>query len=561
MITASLNRAPIGTAGDSRSIGGLQSGNLLIFADARIDDRASLLSQLSESRPDSDADLILGAYRKWGPNCIRHLTGDFAFVIIDQQAGSIFCGRDHIGARPLYYALGSDRMHFASNIDALIAADPSLNSIDPEFAAMALVDNTFASSDRTFHRRIRKLAPGHTLEVGPKRHQIERWWNPRDISPLTLHNEAEYVEAARSVFATAVEDRICAAERVAVHLSGGLDSSAVAATATRLLRQSRRAEPIGYAWHLRAADMPQDDESIVVEAARDALQIEAFAPVADKDSIVALLRADWSRGIDAGILISEGAIQDHAQQQSISLILSGWGGDEGLSFNGRGYHAQLLTSGDWRELSRVSNNPGVVALLKGIRNGLRELGKGVQSAGMKRRTKSSYLSPDYTSLIGQFKHAPISFRSPQHVMAGLIDTNHLASRLESWALSAQPKFIQYAYPLLDRRVMEFALSLPGHMFLRDGTRRWIMREMIDPAIPDIIRRNTQKAEPARVKAAIPHLHKAFHRCADLLEGQNGRGERDQYVDLKRLIADLRGPEEAVRANLSYKRRALQFLLF
>ena len=561
MIAASLNRDPAADMCKRSAIGRFDDGHLTIFADARIDDRASLLAQLGILRPIDDAALILNAYRRWGADCAQHLIGDYAFVIVDRQSRRLFCARDHIGARPFFYALSEGFLHFASTVEAVVAACPALGELDDAYAATILVDNGFCSNNRTFFKEVRKLAPGHSLDIGPKTHIGTRFWPPRNIAPLKMRSDEEYVEAARSVFAVAVEDRLGSAERVAVHLSGGLDSSAVAATATQSLRLAGRDDPLGYAWHLRNPENPADDETLWTETARSALNLTAFAPSVEKDALVALLRSDWCLGPNAGNLIHEHAIQNHAHSRSVDLILSGWGGDETLSFNGRGYRAQLLTSGRWAELAKLSNGTGPAALARGIRNGLMEMQNPSKSKALQHKVETSYLAREFSASAGQIERPPFSYRSPQDAMASLIETGSLTVRLEDWAITGQRKGIQYAYPLLDRRVMEFALSLPGHLFLRKGSRRWIMREMLDPIIPGLIRHNTVKREPARAQAMAAIIHRAFMDCADLLEARSTAGHRDHYIDVKRLITDLRGSQETTMTNFSQKRRALQFLQF
>ncbi|MXO90818.1 asparagine synthetase B family protein [Pontixanthobacter aquaemixtae] len=535
-------------------------GPYRIWADARIDDRTNIVAALGLSASIGDPELALEAYLRWGEACTDHLLGDYAFVIADAERGRIFCARDHVGARPFFYALDGKSLRVCSEIAPLIDAFPELDELDPEFAAAFLASNRFSSASRTFYKNIHKLPAGHSLTLENGSQRLTRYWQNETVAPLRLSSDAEYVDAARSLFETAVADRLRGASRPAVHLSGGLDSTAIAAEVAKYQAAHGASEPAAYAWYLHATDEAADDETRWIAAAQAALGLKVVAPPAEESAIVAVLRADGCKVPAALNLLHENSIQKHASEAGVDTILSGWGGDEGLSFNGRGYQAQLFTSLRWAELAALGGG-GPVGLARGLKRGFGEWKADPLSRIEPKSIANTYLAPDLAGSVALAGLPALSFKNPKSAMVSLIGIGGTAERMEDWAISGRAHGIKYAYPLLDRRIMEFALSLPGHMFMRPGVRRWIMRQMLDPKLPDLVRHNSSKLETARVNSLFKIVRPAMMTCADLLESSSDLGPRADFVDIPKLINDLRGPEEGFPKNFSHKRRALQFLLF
>ena len=141
--------------------------NLAITADVRLDNSEELRETLGlkQRKPTTDIDLILLSWQKWGVDCPKHLIGDYAFAIWDGRKRSVFCVRDHIGVRPLYYSLTSNRFVFANNIRELTSAPGVSDCLDEEYVLGALADGNFYSDDRTYIKSICKLKPGYSLLV------------------------------------------------------------------------------------------------------------------------------------------------------------------------------------------------------------------------------------------------------------------------------------------------------------------------------------------------------------------------------------------------------------
>ncbi|HYR07254.1 MAG TPA: asparagine synthase-related protein [Longimicrobium sp.] len=252
-------------------------GTLWIVADARIDGRAELVRELRAGGIEASAqapaaELILHALRRWGDDAPLHLLGDFAFAAWDGERRRLLCARDPFGVKPLYYAATAGAFVFSSSLDC-VRLHPSVSDrLDEGWIADFLVHGDTQSTEPTVYAAIRQLAPGHLLVVEDGRVSLRRWWTlPEEAEPLRLRGPAEYAEAFLDVLCQAVADRL-PRDRAAILLSGGRDSTALAATWRDLVdRGVRGTELRGYtAYHARL--MP-DDEPAFASMAADALGI------------------------------------------------------------------------------------------------------------------------------------------------------------------------------------------------------------------------------------------------------------------------------------------------
>jgi asparagine synthase (glutamine-hydrolysing) len=214
-------------------------GETWITANARVDARKELVQTLRAkgrrcSEADPDAELILHAYAVWGKDCVAHLLGDFAFAIWETRTRRLFCARDPLGVKPLYYASVGGAMVFSNTLDC-VRMHPAVSDLlnDPAIGDYLLIGNNEDPATTSF-ADIQRLPPAHTLTAMQGSVRLRRYWEMPIEEPLHYNRPAEYVEQFRGLLRTAVGDRL-RTERVSVNMSGGLDSPTVAATAKRLL--------------------------------------------------------------------------------------------------------------------------------------------------------------------------------------------------------------------------------------------------------------------------------------------------------------------------------------
>ncbi|MBL3527960.1 MAG: N-acetylglutaminylglutamine amidotransferase [gamma proteobacterium endosymbiont of Lamellibrachia anaximandri] len=178
-----------------------------------------------------DSEVILKAWHAWGEDCVDHLQGMFAFAVWDYGKRQLFMARDRLGIKPLYYSLSDNRLRFASNTQALLAAGGVDASIDPVALHHQFTLHGVVPAPHTIFNGIRKLAPGHSMVLSEKGEpRMRRYWSFPATRPEKPLSEGEWLEALHDSLRSAVRKRNEVADvPVGVLLSGGLDSSLLVA--------------------------------------------------------------------------------------------------------------------------------------------------------------------------------------------------------------------------------------------------------------------------------------------------------------------------------------------
>ena len=548
-----------------------------ITASVRLDGRAALCDALELSRRDraglSDSALLLRSYARWRQACPDHLLGDFAFALWDAKRDVLFCARDHIGTRPFYYALAGERFVFASDIATVLAAPGVSGELDEAAVATRLTYGARSLGARTCYRAVRRLPSGHALSVERGAVRLHRWWRPEDVPPLPPASDDALAEQCLAILTEAVRDRLRDGRSIGVHLSGGLDSSGIAVLAARELRRAGRPAPPAFTWHpppggggMRGVAEAGGYDRIESVRRQEDLQL-LWRPV-EPDDVIASLRGDGTRGASSGT--HEEIVRRTAVGEEIEVLLSGWGGDEGISFNGRGYYPQLLRSGRvrrlWRELRERHRRPFAALLAEAalplVSRRTAKVARRLRRGEWPFRKNVTFIHPRFARRVRPLPAGPgLPRAGVRATQLRLLQSGVHASRMERWAVGGARHGIEYRYPLLDRRVLEFALGLPPEQYRRGRWSRWLMRRALDPILPSEVCWNPSKWES--FESARGAVAEAVLRVRGMIEKRDELPLRACYLDLPRLLEEL-DPE---RWRASGRRRqkpvlnALSFLDF
>jgi asparagine synthase (glutamine-hydrolysing) len=182
-----------------------------------------------EANPRIDEESILNAYERWGDDCVKHLTGDFAFAIRDERRQRVFCARDHLGVKPFFYTHASGDFKFSSTLNELRCGSETLNEIA---VGDYLLFGVNQDNSTTIFKDIQRLPPGHTLTIANNEIKVRCYWEPTvPVEELRFRDPQEYVDRFLELLTLAVKDRL-RTDRVAISMSGGLDSTSLAAVAS-----------------------------------------------------------------------------------------------------------------------------------------------------------------------------------------------------------------------------------------------------------------------------------------------------------------------------------------
>ena len=498
-----------------------ESGNLVITADARVDNRDELAERLgiphSERPRLTDSAFILKAFEKWGVDCPEYILGDYAFAIWDKLNQRLFCAKDYNGGRPLFYHETDKGLIFASSIQAVINHPKVPVVHNDQRIADFLIGNPLPG-EMTFYKNVYRLLQGHTITLSSSGTKKRNYWNPQNLTELRLPTDQEYVEAFKEVFFKAVASMLRSNRKIGVMMSGGLDSSSVACVASRLLKKSNK---ILYAYS--SAPLPDSKGLLQSGGIGDETPFIESIGQQEKNIYQTYERAEKASPVES---IKNGlktvgypvhspinmywmeAICERARSDGMGVLLTGQAGNATISWSGSGYLASLLKQKKLKQL--------LEEFRKSSANDRNQL------IGMARFLFRATFPMIPRKLLYTIKkyHDPATFSYAQPWLVS--DTNAM-TRLEEFIDSTQNRAdnrksrlhyllenetgdIWSSYctgfnleprdPTADRRVAEFCLSIPEDQYFFNGKSRMLIRRAMSGILPDIVRWNTERGRQA-----------------------------------------------------------------
>jgi len=536
-------------------------GRFWITADARLDSRAELERELATAgrrcRPNApDCELILHSYAAWGDKCVRHLRGDFAFAIWDADETRLFCARDHFGLKPFYYTELDGLFAFSNTLSCLRSLPGISEELDDLSIADFLLFGTNYDCGSTAFKKIRRLPPAHSLSVSAEKLQLDRYWTPPIDGRIRYHHEDEYVEHFQILLRAAVADRL-RTTRAGILLSGGLDSSAIAATAREISTAN------GGNTELRAYTLTYESTSADPDA-ENAREVAAFLKIPARclpmDGLQPFERwtephITWPEPVDdpffAGLFDQTAAIA-----RDCRVAISGEGIDNLMHFEMWPYARHLARKGAWSQLLR--NGSRYLSLRDpvwpGIGRRMRRIFRG--DSGAPRFPK--WIAPELTkrlNLADRWKERIAVETSPAHPT---MPAAHASLLLPQWpqlfelgdaGVTGHP--MDMLYPFLDLRIVNYVLALPPFPWTFEKT---LLREAMFCHLPEHIR--LRRKRPFRNDPLIRMLKQADTHW---IERAAWSDEAERYVNRAALPA-LQGESVDDRASVDVRALCLNFWL-
>lgn len=530
---------------------------LTITIVARLDNREELAVQLEFGdfviAEITDSELVLAAYRKWGEACPKYLLGDFVFVIWDKNKEQLFCARDHIGIKTFYYHLTKNLFVFSNDIKGLLAHPEITKKYNDKSLAMFLAgDSGFYDERETMFEEIKKLPAATSMTITADYVSELTYWDIENVRAIHCDKYEDYVEKLRELLFDAVKVRLRTVYPTASHLSGGLDSSSIAVLAAREL-EKRNLLLYAFNW----IETPGAGDSDYFEWGF-ASQIAKLEKIQQKSiRITPEFLAELYDDVnilqdDISYYWEEYLVRATAEKLKIRTLLSGWGGDELISYDGYAYLSGLFSQGHFIKAIRQISNLQKKSKKKyywfhTIKRSLREL---VYPFFYKKmpglyQQKSSELEPfefaqdRFAVFARELSFKETRFRSGAHnEQKALFRGGHILQRIENWASSSFEKKLEYSYPLLDKRIVEFALAVPEDVFaVKDGHQRHFFRSAVLNILP-------QKIVWAKKTYEVEH-GKALEKLWDeglkiwLQKNKNIQENKNCYLDRPEMIKRIR----------------------
>ena len=455
-----------------------------------------------------DTETIIHAYEQWGDQSVTRYRGMFAYAIWDQNKRQLFCVRDRLGIKPFYYYWDGRLFAFASEIKALLqhpAISTQFNdALLPEYLAFG-----YASGDQTMFAGIRKLMPGHTMTVtcGPSpRLEIKQYWEAPCPTQFDDRPDHEWITECRSRLEHVVRMRLMSDVPLGMFLSGGVDSSAIAAIIKRQADGPVKTFSVGYG---------ESQFSELSEARQVAEQIGTDhheVQISMEDFFNALPQLVWHEDepITWPSSVSLYFVSKLARQE-VKVVLTGEGSDE--LFAGYGRYRFYQINAEWMRAYSVVPR----GMRRAIQNAIAD--SPLLSASLRRKLGHTVLGrgADIESLYLSNFYCAFGLKEQHKLLNREFNQNPYRSFLEYWnSTSASPTLprllfadqktylvellmkqdqmsmatsIESRVPFLDHQFVEFAASVPPHMKLRGKEGKYIMKKAVEDLIPrDIIYR-------------------------------------------------------------------------
>lgn len=199
-------------------------------------------------RTTTDTEVLLEAYKYWGPDCLPKCVGMFSFIILDVKKQKLFCGRDFFGIKPFYYHYSNDALVIASEPKALLQVSSIPRAVNPQMAYEYLAFGKQEGTKESFFKNLSQLPPAHYIEFSLDAYapaEAVRYWSIDDIKAFK-GSKAEAAAQLKTLFDESVRIHMRSDVEVAANLSGGIDSSSIVMTASRLLADERKLRTISF---------------------------------------------------------------------------------------------------------------------------------------------------------------------------------------------------------------------------------------------------------------------------------------------------------------------------
>lgn len=488
-----------------------------IVLDGRVDNREVLIGKLNlapiEGRSLSDAALILHAYARWGEHCVEHIIGEYAFVIHDQRSGDLFCARDALGERTLFYSQHGGQLAIASEPWAAAGID-STAEINQNAAAYYLAVQV-PEDGQTLFKNVYELMPAHAMLVNAASRHIWRYWSPNPIRSNNRSDE-DYAEEFKFLLEESVRCRLRANAPAGVLMSGGLDSGSVACLSANMLKP-QPFTAISYVFdELKECDERQYIETITEQHGIRSIQIpgDDLWPLKDWQNWPS--NPNCPNGNPFRLVIQQ--VYQRAKQEGLRVLLTGSGGDLLYRVGAINWFADLLSEGRfveaWKQLSStVRVNGWRQARAFGF---LQQTGRRLLNAIpggehiRRRQTTPAWLTPlAYTIQKNKSKPDPVVSQYPQTLGISV-----------AYTYAGEPFYanrygIDVRHPYRDRRLIEFILTQPSSQLYRHGLHKHILRTAMQGILPEAVRmRNGSTPYNALFIRGVKRETEIFQACVD-----------------------------------------------
>jgi asparagine synthase (glutamine-hydrolysing) len=469
-------------------------GKVWLTADVRLDGRLELIARLENKlgtslrtldnlpRQPNDAELILHAYEAWKEDCVKYLLGDFAFAIWDNTLQRLFCARDQLGLRQFYYSASDDCFVFSNTLNCLRLHPRVSNKLNERAVGDFLLFGLNHDKETTIFADIQRLPKAHSLVVSRKDIRVSEYWTP-STSSISYKNEADYIERFREILSASISDRL-RTTRVGISMSGGLDSSAIAALATKT---SSSLDVNAYCV-LYDSVFPDDERkyaSLVADSLAIPIEFLEGNDINRQDETVGVAPEPFH--VDPIYVVSVELLRRISSRARVAL--TGWDGDTFLNENPRHSFSRSLKNGnlgrllfDLTRFVYFQHSPPPI--------GIRTQWRRWRNPDWNTAPFPTWLNQDFSKRLSLNERwlqlnaeAPPAHPVRPHAFR-ILYSPHWDSLFSRYDAGTTLLPLEIRHPLIDLRMVDYLLALPIIPWLLDKT---ILRKAMMGILPDAVR--------------------------------------------------------------------------
>lgn len=425
----------------------------------------------------SDTEVILAAYDRWGYDCVKRFNGMWAFAIFDSVKNLIFCSRDRFGVKPFYYLEANGRFVFGSEIKQLLLFMPDRyvnKKILMDYVILGYEEHT----NETFFENIFKLRQSHNLIYDLKTHQycLQQYYKITLDENLNKSAEFTAVNTYRKKLIDGIKLRLRSDVKVGTCLSGGLDSSSIAALAARFYSSDEKFVSI----HAKSSESRSDESKFAVKVSNHCgLDLHIIEPskndfLGNIDEIIYALEEPF---IGPSIFMQY-FVMKKAKELNCKVMLDGQGGDETLLGYERYFTAFLLKQSLLKKIKIL------FSASKNSKCSIKELllnyiyFSNAKIVLLRHKIKSSFIKKKYYNLLSKSLLAAItkSYMDIANMQMNELFYAPLPSLLRYADKNSMQHSVEIRLPFIDYKTIETALSINNQYKIKDGWTKYILRK-------------------------------------------------------------------------------------
>ena len=467
---------------------------------------------------NTDTEVILASYDKWGEDCVNKFNGMWAFAIYNKKKDIIFCSRDRFGIKPFYYTEVDNKFIFGSEIKQLLEFYPN-RYVNKHILMDYLIIGFEEHTNETFFDNIFKLEQSHNLiyDLKSNSYKIKKYYDIKLDGKISDLNENESIEKYKLKLEASINIRLRSDVKVGTCLSGGLDSSSIATIASELYNRESTDKFI--AIHAKSTQKNNDESEFAKDVSRHCnLDLKIVEPTNE----------DFLNNIDEVIYTQEEPfgspsifmqyfVMKKAKEVNCKVMLDGQGGDETLLGYERYYPAYL------RSLSIFNGIKGFVQSSRNSKLTMKQLAQYFiyftsSTIRIKRlKSKNSYIKKEFLNRINKnmIVQNSYSYRDICKLQKDEILYTQMPHLLRYEDKNSMRNSIETRLPFIDYKVLETAININNNFKIKDGWSKYILRKVVENILPNnIVWRKNKLGFEAPTKSWLKNIELEMQSVVD-----------------------------------------------